>query len=73
MFLCPDLVNIFHKNTFDPYFILRSVNRWLLNNSFNAGEAVVLDQSSYFNKLVYIYRVDVHLDDACTTTEKVGN
>ena len=25
MFLCPDLVNIFHKNTFDPYFILRSV------------------------------------------------
>ena len=25
MFLCPDLVKLFHKNTFDPYFILRSV------------------------------------------------
>ena len=23
--MCHDLVNIFHKNTFDPYFILRSV------------------------------------------------
>ena len=40
MFLCPDLVNIFHKNTFDPYFIMRSVCQGLQYESFNLWQGI---------------------------------
>ena len=54
MFLCPDLVNICHKNTFDPYFILRSVDA---GNDYSKSTLImtVIKQEKLVFILVILY------------------
>ena len=64
MFLCPDLVNNFHKNTFDPYFILRSVDSlfefqfegplWLQSDIVTQGNSDAVQTVKTTDRILFI-------------------